>query len=62
MQQSMLKSNDKRMDHVFFSSEFTVTGYRTNRFRYKAAYSPAPSGYRNFYPSDHVPTIAVLSL
>lgn len=62
MQQSMLKSADKRMDHVFYSSDFTVISYRTNRFRYKAAYSPAASGYRNFYPSDHVPTIAVLSL
>ena len=62
MQQSMLKSDDKRLDHVFCSSEFNVTGYRTNRFRYKAAYSPAASGYRNFYPSDHVPTIAELSL
>lgn len=62
MQQSMLKSDAKRMDHVFYSSEFTVTGYRTNRFRYKASYSPSASGYRNFYPSDHVPTIAELSL
>jgi len=62
MQQSMLKSDDKRMDHVFCSADFTVTGYRTNRFRYNAAYSPAASGYRKFYPSDHVPTIAELSL
>lgn len=62
MQQSMLKSEAKRLDHVFYSSEFTVSSYRTNRFRYKAAYSPAASGYRNFYPSDHVPTIAILSL
>ena len=62
MQQSMLRSDEKRIDHVFCSSEFTVTGYRTNRFRYKAPYSPANSGYRNFYPSDHVPTIAELSL
>jgi len=62
MQQSMLRSDDKRLDHVFYSSEFTVMGYRTNRFRYNAAYSPAASGYRKFYPSDHVPTIAELSL
>ena len=62
MQQSMLKSADKRIDHVFCSSEFAVTGYKTIRFRYKAAYSPAPSGYRNFYPSDHMPTVAELSL
>ena len=62
MQQSMLGSADKRLDHVFYSSEFTVMGYKTNRFRYKAAYSPASSGYRKFYPSDHVPTIAELSL
>ena len=62
MQQSMLKNDDKRLDHVFYSSEFTVTSYKTNRFRYKAAYSPSASGYRNFYPSDHVPTIAELSL
>jgi endonuclease/exonuclease/phosphatase family metal-dependent hydrolase len=62
MQQSMLKSTAKRIDHVFFSSDFMVTGYKVNRFRYKAAYSPASSGYRNFYPSDHMPTIAELSL
>jgi len=62
MQQSMLKSEAKRIDHVFCSSDFSVIGYKTNRFRYKAAYSPAPSGYRNFYPSDHMPTIAELVL
>lgn len=62
MQQSMLRSADKRLDHVFYSSGFTVIDYKTNRFRYKADYSPAASGYRRFYPSDHVPTIAELSL
>ncbi|MBO7510770.1 MAG: endonuclease/exonuclease/phosphatase family protein, partial [Bacteroidales bacterium] len=62
MQQSMLQSDDKRMDHVFVSSEFTVTRYWTNRFRYQTPYAPAASGFRRFYPSDHVPIVAELSL
>lgn len=61
-QKSMLQSEKHRIDHVFCSSEFTVTDYRTNRYRFKMQYAPSSSGYRNFYPSDHVPVIAELSL
>lgn len=63
-QQSMLQDESLKhqLDHVFYSSEFIITNYWTQRYRYKMAYSPADSGYRNFYPSDHVPVVVELSL
>jgi hypothetical protein len=62
MQKSMLQDETKRIDHIFYSGDFTITNYWANRYRYNAAYSPASSGFRNFYPSDHMPVVAELSL
>lgn len=65
-QKSMLKSEDHpfkhQLDHIFYSGDFTILNYRTNRMTHKEPYAPASSGYRNFYPSDHVPVVAELSL
>ena len=65
-QKSMLRSEDHpfkhQLDHIFYSSDFTILNYWTNRTTRKLAYAPASSGYRNFYPSDHLPVVAELSL
>lgn len=65
-QKSMLKSEDHpfkhQLDHIFYSGDFTILNYWTNRTTHKELYAPASSGYRNFYPSDHVPVVAELSL
>lgn len=65
-QKSMLKSADHpfkhQLDHIFYSSEFTLKAYRANRYVHNERYYMSESGYRNFFPSDHVPVAASFDL
>lgn len=65
-QKSMLKSADHpfkhQLDHIFYSSEFTLKAYRANRYVHNERYYMSESGYRNFFPSDHIPVVASFDL
>lgn len=62
---SMLKSADHpfkhQIDHIFYSSGLKVTNYWGNRFRHKEAYPLSSTGFRQFFPSDHIPVVAEFS-